>query len=518
MKIRRKIAAIACAAALAAQGTAIFASADDTSGWYYYYNGVYYSTVNDAYGAIGSVDGSKYVSVPANSVPKSSAVWYSASKNTFYNSQSDALANGAEDAHIAYRGNYNNSVSTGSTSSWWYSEVTKSYYPTYAEALNHSGGITSYVKEVPYYNYYYNNNYYGYTYYVSSVTGLRYSTYSAALAASNYDSSKVTQYSSAYDPNYTYAAGSIYRYRYNGVYYGTLEDAIKAGGTALGVDIFYTPYGSAGDTTYYYYYNGTYYGSLQAAQNAGGTSLGTDITYVPYGYYGVNYGYGYDYGYNYNYYNYPYGYSYGYTFSDPYFTFRNYLNNSSSTSTTTSTREAEDGEPYIYGKKNRAGWDTIVKYAKAAASGSNITVDMNGSYEVSKDVLEAIDGKNVSVTFVLDNGVKWTINGKNVTTPKDMIVYTEYNIKYIPDSLVKKASKDAVGKAQIGVSSNFDSFGSKANVTVRFNSERAGCTAVVYRYDPDANSLKGVSKAKVQSDGSATFSVTAGGPYLIVLK
>ncbi len=513
MKIRSKIAAIACAAALAAQGTAIFAAADDSTGWYYYYNGVYYGSLNDVWGAVGSTDGTKYISVPSNSVPKTSATWYSASKNTYYNSEADALSAGATDAHVAYRGYYNTSVSS-STSSWWYSEITKSYYPTYTEALNHSGGLSSYVKEVPYYNYYYNNSYYGYTYYVSSVTGQRYSTYSAALAASNYDSSKVIQYGSTYDPNYTYAAGSIYRYRYNGVYYGSLDDAIKAGGTALGVDIFYTPYGSAGDTTYYYYYNGTYYGSLQAAQNAGGTSLGVDITYVPYGYYGVNYGYGYDYSYNYLY---PYGYGNLYTFSDPYYTFRNQLNNKNNT-TTTSTREAEDGEPYIYGKKNKAGWDTIVKYAKAAASGSTLKVNMNGSYEVSKDVLEAIDGKNVSITFVLDNGVKWTVNGKNVSTPKDMIIYTEYNIKYIPDSLVKKASKDAVGKAQIGVSSNFDSFGSKANVTVRFSSERSGCTAVVYRYDPDANSLKGVSKAKVQSDGTTTFTVTAGGPYLIVLK
>ncbi|MCM1577355.1 MAG: hypothetical protein NC078_00975 [Ruminococcus sp.] len=514
MKITRKLAAIACTCALAAQGLAVSAAADDASGWYYYYNGVYYSTLDDAWGAVGYVDGSKVTSVPTNNVPKGTSTWYSKTFNSYYNTQTDALAAGAVDAHIAYKGTY--SSTTASTSGWWYSEVTHSYYSNYSDALRNSNNNSAYVKSVPYYGYYngYLNGYYGYTYYVSSVTGQRYSTWSAALAASNYDSSKVTTHTSAYDPNYNYAAGSIYRYRYNGVYYGTLEDAIKAGGTALGVDIYYTPYGSAGDVDYYYYYNGTYYGSLQAAQNAGGTALGTDITCVPYGYYGVNYGYGYDYGYNYLY---PYGYNYGYVFSDPYYTFKNQLANKNSTSAT-STKEAEDGEPYIYGKKTRAGWDTIIKYIKAASAGSTIKVDMNGSYEVDKDVLEAIDGRNVSVTFVLDNGVKWTVNGKNVSTPKDMIIYTEYNIQYIPDSLVKKASTDAVGKAQIGVSSNFEDFGSKANVTVKFNSDRSGCTAVVYRYDPDANSLKGVSKAKVQSDGSTTFTVTAGGPYLIVLK
>lgn len=510
MKISKKFAAVACAAIMAAQGLAVTASAAD---WYYYYNGVYYSSLNDAWAAVGTVDGTKVTSVPASNVPVNNPVYYSPSKNTIYNSLADAQAAGAVDANLAYRGTYNSGSVTPGTSGWWYSSYTGRYYSTYSDALAASLNNPSYVSQTPYYN---NSYYNSYTYYVSSVTGLRYSTYSAALAASNYDSSKVTQHTSQYNPNYNYAPGSIYKYRYNGVYYGTLEDAIKAGGTALGVDIFYTPYGSDGSTTYYYYYNGTYYGSLSAAISAGGTSLGTDITYVPYGYYGVNYGYGYDGNYYYGNPYYGYGTNY-YTFSDPYFTFKNQLANKQN-STTTSTKEAEDGEPYIYGKKNKAGWDIIIKYAKAATNGSTVKVDMNGAYEIDEAVLKAIDGRNVSIAFVLDNGVKWTINGKNVDTAKDMVIYTEYNIQYIPEALVTKASKDAVGKAQIGVSSNFDDFGSKANVTVKFSTERSGCTAVVYRYNPDTNSLKGVSRSKVQSDGSATFSVTAGGPYLIVLK
>ncbi|MGN1105923.1 MAG: hypothetical protein ACI4RH_04670, partial [Huintestinicola sp.] len=227
-----------------------------------------------------------------------------------------------------------------------------------------------------------------------------------------------------------------------------------------------------------------------------------DITYVPYNYYGNAYK---------NYYGY-YGY-YGYI--DPYYAVRNDLYNKDKI---TATKEAEDGVPYIYGNKKRAGWSTVVKYINAASKGSTIKVDMNGSTTISKDVLKALDGKNVNVTFVLDNGVKWTINGKDVDKAQDMTIFTKYNIDYIPEKLVNKAAKDAVSKAEIGISNDYSSFGSEASVTVRFSDKRAGCIAVVYRYDPDANSLKGVDKAKVQSDGSCTFSVTAGGPYLIVLK
>ena len=87
-----------------------------------------------------------------------------------------------------------------------------------------------------------------------------------------------------------------------------------------------------------------------------------------------------------------------------------------------------------------------------------------------------------------------------------------------PKPAPNKATKNAVSKAQIGISKDYTAFGSEASVTVRFSEKRAGCVAVVYRYDPNSNSLKGVDKAKVLSDGSCTFSVKAGGPYLIVLK
>ena len=143
---------------------------------------------------------------------------------------------------------------------------------------------------------------------------------------------------------------------------------------------------------------------------------------------------------------------------------------------------------------------------------------MNGCSVVDKSVFDALDGRNVSVTFVLDNGVKWTVNGKNVDTPQDVTIYTEYNIDYIPASLVKKASNGAVSKAQVGVSTSFNDFGTTASVTVKFNKKRADLTAVVYRYNPDSKSLKAVYKTKVQSDGSCTFTVDQGGPYLIVLK
>jgi hypothetical protein len=465
-----------------------------TSNLYYSsYTGLYYSSYAAALNA--SKGNSAYVSYMGGDYwyGYNSGYYYSSYTGKYYSTYSAALsASNGNSSYVTYVGSYY----SGSNSGYYYSSYTGKYYSTYSAAVSASNGNSSYVTYV---GSYYNGSSYGY--YYSSYTGKYYSTYAAALSASNGNTSYVTAVGNLYSTSSTIQNGSIYKYYYNGVAYPTLQAAKDAGGT-VGVDIYYSPYGKTDDTHYYYYYNGTYYGTIEAAKAAGGTSLGTDITYVPYNYYSdayINSGY--------------YGY---YTYGDPYYTLRNSL--TSTTTTTTTTATAEDGEPYIYGNKKKAGWSTIIKYINAASKGDNIKVNMNGATTISKDVLSALDGKNVSVTFVLDNGVKWTVNGKDIDTAKDAVIYTKYNIDYIPDSLVNKAAKDAVSKAEIGISNNYDDFGFEASVTVKFATKRAGCTAVVYCYDSNTESLKGIAKAKVQSDGTCTFSVTAGGPYLIVLK
>lgn len=505
-RLSKFIAAAACAVMMASQ-TAAFsvAAADPTGSHFYYYNGVYYSYDSDATIAAGGNAGA-WQAVPADRIPSSASKrYYDPATKIIYDTEAAAVAAGVTNVRVIYVGSYN--YTAPSTSSGrWYSAYTGKTYSSYEAALEASRGYSSYVT--------YLGDYYGYGYgygrWYSSYTGKTYSSYADAVAASRGNSSYVTYVGSTYY-GYNGDEGSIYKYYYNGVAYPSLDAAVAAGGT-VGVDIYYSPIGSTGSTTYYYYYNGTYYGSLQAAINAGGTAVGVDISYVPYGYYGK------DYGYNYNYFYNPYYYYANGSLIDPYSMFRNNIFSKNKTTTTTSTKAAEPGEPYIYGNNKKAGWDTITTYVKAASNGSNIKVDMNGCNVIDKSVISALSGRNVSATFVLDNGVKWTINGKKVSKAQDIVCYTEYDIDYITPSLVKKASADAVTKAQIGVSNSFEEFGCDVSVTVRFSDKRAGLNATVYLFNPDTNSLKGVSKAKVQADGSCTFTAKAGGPYLIVLK
>ncbi|MGN1088782.1 MAG: hypothetical protein ACI4Q6_00145 [Huintestinicola sp.] len=511
MKKTNKILSAVCAALMAAQVMAAGVSAaQPKDNLYYYYNGIYYTSYDDVKAVCGNDTFQMRV------IPEYYAVrWYNAVTNTFsttpvagYNPVFVATAAPSAGTSAPSTSlNYNFENKKGH----FYSSNTGKYYSDLYSAYAASNGNSYYITQLNGANGQWYNTY----------TGLHYMTeQDARNASAQGDVYVVTNsildgsVSNIIPPTETIVTNGYKGYYYKGKYYDTLYAAIKAGGQGLGIDITYIPYNYYYNRyDYGYYYNGKYYATLDAAIKAGGHGLGIDITYVPYSYYYDGY-----YGYHYN--GYYYYFNNG-TLIDPY----NILNGTitgfpilNTNTSSSSSAKAEYGTPYINGKKNRAGWDVVKQFIESTKKGGTVNVNMNGAVSVDSSVMKALAGKNVNVVFILENGVKWTINGKNITDAQKINIDTEYNIDYIPKKLVNKATKDAVAKAQIGISDSFASLGTSASVTVKFNKERAGSTVVVYRYDNKSNSLKSVSKAKVQSDGSCTFTVKAGGPYLCVIK
>jgi len=143
---------------------------------------------------------------------------------------------------------------------------------------------------------------------------------------------------------------------------------------------------------------------------------------------------------------------------------------------------------------------------------------MNTETSIPSSVTSALKGKNVTAKFVLSNGVVFTINGKDISTTSSIDIDTAYNTNMVPTKLVKAAYKKnkAVSNAQITISGG--SFGAEADVTVKFATKRAGCTAKLYRYNPSKETLSLVDTAKVQSNGKCTFGdVDKGGNFVIIL-
>lgn len=221
-------------------------------------------------------------------------------------------------------------------------------------------------------------------------------------------------------------------------------------------------------------------------------------------YYGYPYSYYYDYyyGYPYSYYGYPYYYNY---FVDPYYSV-----------ISTPAKEAEYGTPYVNGVKTRAGWDTAVKYIKKAKAGSTVTLNLNGASTIDDSVLSALKGRDVTLE-VKGFGTEWEINGKYITSPKNLDLTYTPNSNVVPENLKAKAGRDTLGVAEFSVGSS-GSLGCSADISISVGREYAGGTVILYRYDPLRNSLRSTGTAVVTAGGKAKLSVKNGGAYVMVIK
>ena len=72
-------------------------------------------------------------------------------------------------------------------------------------------------------------------------------------------------------------------------------------------------------------------------------------------------------------------------------------------------------KPYIKGESGKEGWDVIKPELEEAKSGDTVTVAMNGTTVVPKDILDSIKGKDVTLVLDMENGISWKINGKEIT-------------------------------------------------------------------------------------------------------
>lgn len=290
-------------------------------------------------------------------------------------------------------------------------------------------------------------------------------------------------------------------YKVGDRYYPTYSAAYSAAGKNANLIEWIRDYTTL-PTNYFSNITGNFYTNYTSALAASNGKASDVVTFND-----SYYDYYYNYLYGYDYYDYLYGY---YNYDDPsyYYWLNKYYGSSSSSSKDTTTATVG----------NRKGWTSISNYLKKVSNGSSVTVDMNKETEVPSSVLSAIDGRNVTVKFVLDNGVTFTVNGKDVASAKDVELDTTYNTKNISNKLIKAAYKknDAVSSAQISIDEG--SFGFTSDVTVKFNTKRAGYKAKLYRYNSSKNTLSLVDSATIGNNGKCTFDgVTKGGEFLIVL-
>ena len=344
----------------------------------------------------------------------------------------------------------------------------------------------------------------GYTYRMSDCTYANGRYYAPSSATPTY----------GYNNRYGYYYNNSNYVYYNGYYYLKNECSYDSKtGT-------YTP--TPGATKYYDYYtngyyNGYYYGYIYNYQEydtfvvVNGTRYNkSDCTYYngkyyPYGYTASN-GYGYGYYYNGNYYN-----SY-YAYLNAIYNYNGIIYNSTSSSVSKT-------DPFIYGNEKKKGWSTVINTILNAKINSDIKIDMNETYSLTKKFMSAAATKNVNITLVMPNGAVWEFNGKDID--KDYVsnvnLAVKYNTNKIPASLKSQASKGASSYSEITIGQDSAYLGFEGTVSIKFNKSNAFANAKLYRYDSSRNVLVLVDETIIGSDGTASFDVVNSGTYAIVI-
>ncbi len=171
-------------------------------------------------------------------------------------------------------------------------------------------------------------------------------------------------------------------------------------------------------------------------------------------------------------------------------------------------------EPKIKGENDKSGWNAIVQEVKAANDGDIITVDMNGTTELPKKILETIKGKDVDIVLDMGNGFTWTINGNDVKKTQSVDMSVSKGAK-IPVRVLNKVTGE---NSYIVISLKHNgSFGFKAILTVELSKKNKGLYANLYYYNSKTKKTEFISSDKIGSDGKADFGFTHASDYVIVL-
>lgn len=173
--------------------------------------------------------------------------------------------------------------------------------------------------------------------------------------------------------------------------------------------------------------------------------------------------------------------------------------------------------PYIATEDTKVGWDDIIQAINNAASGTEIPVAMNGTETLPASVLDALQGREVSIVLQMGDGITWTIRGEDITasTLKDINMALTLYTDNIPSDVLESYSKDKT-VIQLHLAYSGD-FGFVATLRIPLGDEYAGIDSTLYYYNPTRERMEHMDSNKVTADGVGRYDFTHASDYAVVI-
>ena len=178
-----------------------------------------------------------------------------------------------------------------------------------------------------------------------------------------------------------------------------------------------------------------------------------------------------------------------------------------------------ENKPYIKDDSGKKGWDVISLQLDEAESGETVTVAMNGTTVVPKNIFDCINGEDVTLVLDMGNGLYWKINGQDITEPSGDI---DFGVtvgadagKSIPVDVINGVTGE---RYSMNLSLAYDGeLGFIAILTINMNSKNAGLYANLFYYNEQTGKLEFVSAGKIDVDGEVELEFTHASDYTIVI-
>ena len=176
-------------------------------------------------------------------------------------------------------------------------------------------------------------------------------------------------------------------------------------------------------------------------------------------------------------------------------------------------------KPYIKDDSGKEGWDVIKPQLEEAKAGDTVTVAMNGTTLVPKDVIDSIKGKDTTLVLDMGNGLSWKIYGKDITDAAgdidfDVTVGADAG-KSIPVDVINNVTGE---RSSLNLTLAYDGeFGFTATLTVNMESKNAGLYANLFYYNEQTGELEFISAGQIDPDGNVELVFTHASDYTIVV-
>lgn len=163
-------------------------------------------------------------------------------------------------------------------------------------------------------------------------------------------------------------------------------------------------------------------------------------------------------------------------------------------------------------------WEAVADALEEVADGGRVYLNLGEDTMLSGDVITSMRGKDAYLVIELEDGITWTIYGKDIVDEKieDIDLKVVLDTNEIPKELVTSVAGDNL---TIQMSLKHDgAFGFKAYLTVNVGKKYADNQAELYYYNEESGELELQYTGTVAADGSLEMLFNHASDYVIVLE